>query len=586
MDANKENFRPDRTSVQESDVRAALTQILESAEFARSKRVGSFLRFVVEEKLAGRGDRLKAFSIAREVYGRDETFDPRTDTIVRVDAGRLRHRLASYYETVGRGTPVQIDIPKGGYTPTFSWNEDAAPNGQPQTPALPPASIGPNRNWHILTGTLVFAIIVVLAGWIFFAKDKQAVPGVSDVTVEDPDKSPTAFLVVLPLVTLADDPLEDRLAAGLVEAIVTDLAKLSGLSVMAHASLLNLDSRSTDLGTLRREYGATHALRGSLEHQGDLIRINVQLIDLDTNTTIWADRLDGKAQDLLGMQDILAERIVKYLAVQISPEEHALLKRHYTDNPEALALYRQALVLLMPPNDMDRIVTARHMFQRVIEIDPEFGGGYAGKGFSHSVTVLFFKTNDPGIELNKGINLALKAIETDPEFGMGYVTLAFAYAMSGRQDEALSNARRAIAVQPGDAFTQFVYGLSLTLSGNPNEAMIPLSEAIRLDPAEPRTPYLNVLGITYYSTEEYSTAAEVFENNLRVGGPTGPHMDILRASTYAELGQEKKAKSIISDLIQSYPKFPYKNWLAKWVQSGDDLSKLMRNLYRLGLPQE
>lgn len=422
---------------------------------------------------------------------------------------------------------------------------------------------------------------------MLFEKDRQAVPGASDVIRNDPDKSSTAFLVVLPLQTLYDTPLEDRLAAGLLEDIVTDLAKLSGLSVMAHASLLNLDARSPDLETLSRDFGATHALRGSLEHENDLIRVNVQLIDIVNGTTIWADRLDGKAQDLLGLQDVLAARIVKHLAVRVSSEEQTRLNQRHSSNPEALALYRQALVLLMPPNDMDRIITARHMFQRIIDIDPEFAGGYAGKGFSHSVTVLFFKTTEPDIELKKGINLALKAIETDPEFGMGYVTLAFAYAMSGgRQEEALSNARRAIAVQPGDAFTQFVYGMSLTLSGNPVEAMTHLSEAIRLDPLEPRTPYRNVLGLTHYVVGEYSAAAETFEKNLRIGGPTGPHMDAFHASTYAELGKEEKAKSIIHGLVQSYPEFPVKNWLAKWVKSSDDLSRRMENLYRLGLPQK
>ena len=280
----------------------------------------------------------------------------------------------------------------------------------------------------------MFAIIAVTVGWILFEKDRQAVPATSDVIREDPGKSSTAFLVVLPLKTLSDNPLENRLAAGLLEAIVTDMAKLSGLSVMAHASLLNLDARSPDLETLSREFGANHALRGSLELEDDQIRVNVQLIDIINGTTIWADRLDGKAQDLLGLQDVLAARIVKHLAVRVSSEEQTLLNQRHSSNPEALALYRQALVLLMPPNDMDRIITARHMFQRIIEIDPEFGGGYAGKGFSHSVTVLFFKSTEPDIELKKGINLALKAIETDPEFGMGYVTLAFAYAMSGRQE--------------------------------------------------------------------------------------------------------------------------------------------------------
>ena len=580
------NSRPVHAPLQESDVRAALAHVLGSDEFKRSKRMGSFLRFVVEEKLADRGDRLKAFSIAREVYGRDENFDPRSDTIVRVDAGRLRHRLASYYKSAGCNDPVRIDVPKGGYSPIFTRNEDVASNAQLQTPP-PPASTGPNRKAYILTGLLVFAISALFAGWMLFEKDRQAVPGASDVIRNDPDKSSTAFLVVLPLQTLYDTPLEDRLAAGLLEDIVTDLAKLSGLSVMAHASLLNLDARSPDLETLSRDFGATHALRGSLEHENDLIRVNVQLIDIVNGTTIWADRLDGKAQDLLGLQDVLAARIVKHLAVRVSSEEQTRLNQRHSSNPEAIALYRQALVLLMPPNDMDRIITARHMFQRIIDIDPEFAGGYAGKGFSHSVTVLFFKTTEPDIELKKGINLALKAIETDPEFGMGYVTLAFAYAMSGgRQEEALSNARRAIAVQPGDAFTQFVYGMSLTLSGNPVEAMTHLSEAIRLDPLEPRTPYRNVLGLTHYVVGEYSAAAETFEKNLRIGGPTGPHMDAFRASTYAELGKEEKAKSIIHGLVQSYPEFPVKNWLAKWVKGSDDLSRRMENLYRLGLPQK
>jgi adenylate cyclase len=580
MNHHMEDSKPDRDSIQESDILAALKRVLDSAEFSRSKRAGAFLHFVVEEKLAGRGDRLKAFSIAREVYGRDETFDPRTDTIVRVEAGRLRSRLAVYYETAGHDDPVRIDVPKGGYAPTFDLNDSVASEAQPET--ITPSSVSagsPGRKSLLLSSAILLAIIVVLAGWLFFMKDEPAEPG------EDPNQSSRVFLAVLPLATHANDSVENHLAAGLVEAIVTDLVKLSGLSVMAHASLLNLDSQSIDLDSIRRKFGATHALRGSLEREGDLIRINVQLIEIASSTTIWADRLEGNMQDLPILQDALTEHIVNHLAIQVSAEERALFKRHHSSNPEALALYRHALVLLMPPNDMDRIVTARHMFQRVIEIDPEFAGGYAGKGFSHSITVLFLKTEKPDAALEKGINLALKAIEIDPDFGMGYVTLAFAYVMSGRKDEALFNARRAIDVQPGDAFTQFVYGLSLTLSGHPHEAIAPLTEAIRLDPAEPRTPYRNVLGIAHYLNGEYSTAARIFEDNIRHGGPSGPHMDIFLASTYAELGDAKKAESITLDLLKSHPEFPVEGWLAIWLGSSGDQLKIMENLYRLGLPR-
>jgi TolB-like protein/Tfp pilus assembly protein PilF len=549
--------------------------------------MGFFLSFVVEETLAGRGDRLKAFSIAREVYGRDETFDARSDAVVRVEAGRLRRRLAAYYERAGRSDPVRIDLPKGGYTPTFSWNGDVASDAPLPAPALPPHSAKrPSRMLLTLIGALVVAVIAVLAGWFFAERDKQAPASGTDLIAGGPTPSSTAFLAVLPLITLADDPTEDSIASGFVEAIITDLAKLSGLSVMAHASLLNMDSRSTDLSAMRREFGATHALRGSLQLRGDLVRVNVQLIDIAKSTTIWADRLDGEVQDLLTLQDVLADRIVDQLAVTVTPDENTLFKRRHSSNPEALALYRQALVLLIPPDDMERILTARNVFQRVIEIDPQFGGGYAGKGFSYSITVLFLKTSEPEVELDKGINLALKAIEIDPDFGMGYATLAFAYAMSGRKDEALFNARRAVAVQPGDAFTQFIYGMSLTLAGSPRKALTPLSEAVRLDPAEPRTPYRNVLGIAHFVAGDYAAAAKLFEENRSNGGPSGPHMDAFRASAYAELGKEDVARSIIQDLIRSYPQFPVEGWFAKWHENPDDSASLMENLYRLGLPRK
>ena len=572
--------------IAESEIRAELARILESKEFSRTKRVGSFLRFIVEETLADRGDRLKAFTIAHEVYGRDETFDSRTDTIVRVEAGRLRHRLSDYYQAEGRNDPVLIELPKGGYTPRFTSKEGAASKTAIHAQASDATLVAsPRRNLSKIGVVLVLTIIVALSAWIFLTKDKQTALNSSDVIIDNPTQSSKLFLAVLPLTTLADDPVEDRLAAGLVEAIVTDMAKLSGLSVMAHASLLNLDERSVNLSTIRQDFGATHALRGSLERKDDLIRVNVQLVDLDNKTTIWADRLDGKVQNILDLQDVLAERIVNHLAVNVSRYEQTRLSKRHTGNPEAFALYRQALVLMLPPNDIQRVVTARNMFQRIIEIDPDFGGGYAGVSFTHSVTALFLKAEDPDRELKKGINLSLKAIEVDPEFGMGYVTLAFAYAMSGRQDEALFNARRAVAIQPGDAFTQFVYGMCLTLSGKPHEAITPLSEAIRLDPAEPRTPYRNVLGIAHYSAGEYSLAAKLFDENLSNEGPTGPHMDAFRAAAYAKLGKEEEARSIINNFIHSHPEFPVDAWLAKWHRTRDDLSVTMDSLYRLGLPR-
>ena len=101
-----------------------LERVLASPDFVASDRLRRFLRFVVEEALAGRADRLHAYPIALEVLGRDTSFDPQTDPVVRMEAGRLRRRLERYYLRAGQSDPVRIDIPKGGYAPTFEKRRD------------------------------------------------------------------------------------------------------------------------------------------------------------------------------------------------------------------------------------------------------------------------------------------------------------------------------------------------------------------------------------------------------------------------------------------------------------------------------
>ena len=102
-----------------SEIRAELARVVESPEFSVTERVRAFLRYVVEETLSGRADRIKAYSIAIEVFERDEAFTP-DDPVVRIEAGRLRRALERYYLVAGQTDPVQIDIPKGGYVPVFT----------------------------------------------------------------------------------------------------------------------------------------------------------------------------------------------------------------------------------------------------------------------------------------------------------------------------------------------------------------------------------------------------------------------------------------------------------------------------------
>ena len=558
-------------------VRETLAILLASPQFARARRSAAFLQYIVDETLAGRGDRLKAFNIASDVFERDEDFDPRIDPIVRVEAKRLRDHLADYYADNAGYAEIHIEIPKGGYVPEFSLLSatQSVPDQPNRSQTNAPA---PLRPYLARTRLALIAIVGSLLAVGLLLSTTVDTP----ITETGRSSETGTYLAVLPLDTLSNNPQEDQLAAGMVEAVVTDLTRLSGISVMAHASLLNIDKTTINLSALRQDFGVTHVLRGSLESGDEAIRMNVQLVDIKNGTTIWAERFDSKPDDLLDLQDLFAERIVERLSIPTSARERVELRNRTSTSLEALALYRQGLVMIMPPNDIERVTWARQAFQRAITLDPGFGGGYAGTGFSHTVMALFLKTAEPDVELAKGIELALRAIEIDPDFGMGYVTLALSYALSGRSDEALANARRAVSVQPGDAFTQFVYGLCLIYTGNPTDSIARFDEALRLDPAEPRTPYRNLKGIAYLATGDAIEANKLFDENLRIGGPAGPHMDWFRAIALIKLDETQAARSMIHDLLRRYPDFPVEHWVTRHIPDASTHSEMLTLLREHG----
>ncbi len=539
------------------EIRAQLLRITEGPPLVGSARLRAFLEYVVEESLAGRASQIKAFSVAQGVFGGDENFDPETNTIVRVEAGRLRRRISEYYLSTGRDDPIIIDIPKGTYAPVFRRRKIANSDKDAQVAGSGAKEVR-TLQWRTVAALAagVLGTLLVLSGWWYLGPDSSRKSPAAGQVV---DVLAKPFVAVLPLDAVSNDPTESRLSIVFTDSIITELSKLSGLSVMAHASMLELGDRPISISSIRREFGASHLLRGGLERDGNAIRVNVHLIDNNTTTTMWADSFNGEVGNILELKDKVADQIVAALSIRLEPSEQAkFLRRHSTDN-DAILLFRQALTLMMAPIEMTRITTARRLFQRVSEIDPSFAGGFAGESMSYTLQVIFLKSVNPNEELEIAVTLAEKAIETDTDFGMGYASLGFATTLLGRQEEGLTYARQAIAVQPGDAYSHWMYGVVLMLSGNVETAISHLLEALRLDPAEPRTPYLNLLGIAHYVDDDYAAAIDALERNLERGGPTGPHMDIFRAGAYVELGRPDDARMVIDTMILRTPSFRIKH---------------------------
>ncbi len=570
-------------------IAAQLSRILASPAFERSKRLSSLLQYLVAETLDGRGERIKALTIAMDIFGRDESFDQQRDTIVRVEAGRLRRALKDYYQEEGKLDPILIHIPKGTYRPVISSAQIEFPELRPETPVVTPPA--PNRHRDnpdrrvIYLTAVITSITLVMMAWVLYRGAATSPVGGQADTQAGPAVSDKPYLMILPVTTTSVGELQ-QLALGMAESLITQLAKLSGLSVMAHASVLNSATSevSIDARKLQGEYGVTHLLRTNLAERQGKLRVSVQLLETRTGQILWAESFERSADDHAPIEKELALRIATELSIRIQPDERSRISSSHTDNPEAWVLYRQGLVMLIPPNDITRIETARRLFRRATELDPDFAGGYAGESFSHSISLLFLKAAEPEKELARAIPLAEQAIAVDDGFAMGYATLSFAQLFAEETEKALANARHATEIQPGDAFARFILGMNLVIAGKPSQAIASLEQARRLDPLEARTPYLNVLGIAHYAAGNYEQAVSALELNRQRVGPVGPHMDIFLAASYAALERESEAMSLLRSIEARYPDFPASRWTSNWLAASDQLLRMQGFLESSTLP--
>ena len=244
-------------------IREQLDRILNSGVFHQSRRRQRFLEYIVNETLAGRGERLKGYNIALAVFDRSETFDPNVDPIVRMEAARLRDRLREYYESAGQHDPIRIDLPKGAYKPQIEFrHKDASRIAREK---LPEAS--------------------------------STVPSVA----------------VLPFDDLSADQNLGYLGDGVSEDIITALSRFPDLVVVARTSSFAFKGKAVDIRQVGKKLGVGYVVEGSVRKDGDRLRIVAQLIDTKKGEHVWSERFDRSGTDPWALQDEVTGMIVSAL---------------------------------------------------------------------------------------------------------------------------------------------------------------------------------------------------------------------------------------------------------------------------------
>ena len=275
------------TQVSEPAVRAELDRILASKGFAAAGRLSKLLRHVVGKTLAGETDQLKEYAVGVEVFDRDAKYDPRLDSIVRVEAGRLRTKLDEYYNGEGSASPIRINLPRGGYSAVFE--PVAAPTAAADGAAV--ARVRRSRSAAPLAAVLLIAI----AAMIFWLGSRDRHP--------PPDLRPTAAVLPFDANMIGGD--NSNYSALITEAVTSELARLGTISVASYTSAMVFEGQRRPMSEIADALGSAYVVEASVDDEASEILVVARLVDAATDRKVWVSDYRGQRDDVRG----IAERI-------------------------------------------------------------------------------------------------------------------------------------------------------------------------------------------------------------------------------------------------------------------------------------
>ncbi len=505
----------DIMNAEQSDlVRAELERLCEDTLFRETTRMKRFLRYVTEETLAGRGERLKGYVIGVEVFDRPDDFDPQADTIVRVQAGQLRRRLDLYYAERGQNAQVRILVPKGRYAPTFEMR---------QTPEAD-ETLNPQDSYRVDDSS---------------ANDPR--PCIAVMTLDDLSPSPPKG--------------ETRFADGVSAEIVNALVQFRSMRIITLSPTVSTTAVGRSVRDIGTEYGADFILSGSVRRDEQVFRVTVSLIRCQTGEHLFSRVYDREFQ--LGGLFNLQEEIASYTAAAVAAPYGAVNRynRRASDGrQESMEAYNCVLryydIKLSPTRNqaesLMRDVTS------VTEAQPEFSTGWAIRSLLNNfmATQCLPPENIDG-RLIEADRTARRALSVDGENAMGYYALFQTYFHQGRFEDADRMIRRALSLNPNDYSKLAYYAICLALRGEMGRASTMQSAALRLIGRAPTWYHLPQM-VVDFSEGRYDSVAGWVDKGL---ADTPAIFYLFGLSAKAYLGEVAETRSIIERILTINPNY-------------------------------
>jgi TolB-like protein/tetratricopeptide (TPR) repeat protein len=482
--------------ISEQEVREELDRLLQSALFLQSDRLARFLRFAIENALAGNTDVLKEYVIGTEVYDRKPPYHPSQDSIVRTEARRLRTKLKDYYESEGKQNPVFIYFRPGTYVPLFRRNESLS--------GL--AMGGPSPQGDLLV------------------------------------KGDGVAVGVLSFVDLSNRPLSALCAQGVTEELIHNLTRADGIRVVARPSPPQLIEAPQDIPALSQRFGLSTVIEGTVREDYNRLRITARVLGSD-GFQMSSHRFETEANAETLVQ--ILEQIATAFVSRARPEHSSVRRRRAAPSGLTLAVYPLVLhaETLLDEGSASNLPASLQKFQQARELAPAYARPYCG--ISHCNAELALRGTSPASTLvSVAREAARRAIELDPEMIESYSCLGSAQALAWDWE----NAEKSFVHGQGLGFHVAAarrFALFLAALGRDEEA------AYHLDMAHHIDPFSNRQKVT---RARFLHITRRFEEGLRqlseplLYGPLPMEARFLLALMSAQLGNKEQAKQLIESI--------------------------------------
>ena len=282
------------------------------------------------------------------------------------------------------------------------------------------------------------------------AKLKRSEP---KVTTAPKEERTSVSICVLPFSNMSGDPEQEYFSDGITEDIITDLGKVSALSVVSRNTAFSFKGSASDMSRIARQTKASYILFGSVRKAGARVRITAQLVATANDAQIWGERYDRDLNDIFALQDEISKAIVAALRLTLLPEEKKALEQRSTSSSEAYKLYLMARQFWLMDNERNNEIVVR-ICRRVVEIDPKYAQAWATLALAQWN---MFWLSDSG---DDGEGAAQTALRLDPHLADAHAAMAAALRAKGLYEKGIEACREALRLEPASYVANRMAGLN------------------------------------------------------------------------------------------------------------------------------